>query len=105
MTLRGSEAFHHELGEMGKLHDKKQNDYGSPYDPFSNVRASEDFGISAWLGCLIRMNDKMSRLKTFARKGSLSNESVEDSLRDLAVYAIIALCLYQEESDRDDKGK
>tara|TARA_Y100000310_G_scaffold338983_1_gene430203 strand:+ start:1142 stop:1297 length:156 start_codon:yes stop_codon:yes gene_type:complete len=51
------------------------------------------------------MNDKMSRLKTFAKKGSLSNESVEDSLRDLAVYAIIALCLYQEESERDDKGK
>ncbi len=47
MALRGSEAFHHELGEIGRLHDKKQKDYGSPHDPFSNVRASEDFGIQA----------------------------------------------------------
>lgn len=97
MRRRGSEHFHEELLSLGELHDKKQQDYGTEADPFANVRAAEDFGVPAWLGCLIRMNDKMTRLKTFAKKGSLSNESVEDSLRDLAVYSLIALCLYKEE--------
>ena len=95
---KGSLEFHEELKELGALHDKKQQDYGTDADPFANVRAAEEFGVPAWLGCLIRMNDKMTRLKNFAKKGSLSNESVEDSLRDLAVYSLIALLLYREES-------
>jgi hypothetical protein len=95
----GSKEFHKELGELGKLHDRKQQDYGTDTDPFANVRASEDFGVPAWLGCLIRMNDKMSRLKTFSKSGSLTNEGVEDSLQDLAVYSLIALCLFKEQQD------
>ena len=98
---RGSEDFHKELKELGLLHDKKQRDYGTPSDPFANVRAAEDFGVPAWQGCLIRMNDKMPRLKNFSTKGELANEGVEDSLRDLAVYSLIALCLFKE---RDDEG-
>lgn len=93
---RGSEFFHEELEQLGLLHDKKQQDYGTNEDPFANVRASEEFGVPAWQGCLIRMNDKVSRLKTFCKKGTLSNEGVEDSLRDLAVYSLIALVLFRE---------
>ncbi len=92
----GSEEFHAELKSLGELHDRKQRDYGTDSDPFANVRASEDFGIPAWMGCLIRMNDKVQRLKTFCKTGELSNEGVEDSFRDLAVYSIIALCLFRE---------
>jgi len=78
------------------MHDKKQADYGSDDDPFANIRASERFGIPGWLGAIIRANDKVSRIQTFARKGELANESVEDSLLDLAVYAVIALTMYRE---------
>jgi len=95
--LRGSEFFHEELEQLGLLHDKKQQDYGTNEDPFANVRASEEFGVPAWQGCLIRMNDKVSRLKTYCKKGTLSNEGVEDSLRDLAVYSLIALVLFRED--------
>lgn len=91
-----SESFCDTLLEMKDLHLKKGADYGSDQDPFSNVRASEDFGVPAWLGAVIRGNDKMSRLKTFATKRILENESVEDSLIDLAVYSVIALVLYRE---------
>jgi hypothetical protein len=42
------------------------------------------------------MNDKMIRLKSMAVNGSLQNESVEDSLMDLAAYSILALILYRE---------
>lgn len=94
----GSERFHQILKELGELHDKKQADYGSATDPFANVRSSVDFGVPAWVGAMIRGNDKISRIKSFIRNGRLENEALEDSLRDLAVYAIIALVLWEEET-------
>lgn len=92
----GHPDFYRILGEMEALHEKKSADYGLGKDTLANVRASEDFGIPAWVGAALRMNDKMIRLKAFAQKGSLQNESVEDSLQDIAAYAIIALILYRE---------
>ncbi len=90
------ENFEGVLAEMAALHRKKNQDYGSDEDPFANVRASEEFAIPAWLGSIVRANDKMTRLKTFARKRQLANETVEDSLLDLANYAVIALVLYRQ---------
>lgn len=92
----GSARFHEILSELGQLHDKKQADYGTDSDPFANVRGSEEWGVPAWVGALVRGNDKIRRLQAMVRKGRLENESVEDSMRDLAVYSIIALVLYEE---------
>jgi hypothetical protein len=85
------------LDDIEKLHAVKQRDYGRDADPFANVRASEEWGVSPWIGALIRATDKVRRLQTYAIKGSLSNEGVEDSLMDLAVYSLIALILFREE--------
>lgn len=95
-----SQKFHDLCDAMKAMHDKKQQDYGRTNDPFANVRASEDFGVAGWAGCMIRANDKMRRLQKAAQGGTLSNEGVEDSLMDLAVYSIIALVLYREQHDR-----
>lgn len=93
-----SARFHKILEELGKLHDSKQSDYGRSGDPFANIRASEEWGISPWVGALVRLNDKVRRLQSFALKGTLANESAEDSMRDIAVYAVISLVLYELES-------
>ena len=74
------------LDEMRELHCKKAADYGRGQDCFANVRASADFGIPAYKGVLIRMNDKMHRIKSFCLNGKLENESFEDSLKDLAAW-------------------
>ena len=95
--MSGDPRLHELLKEIGDLHDKKQVDYGTASDPFANVRASQEFGISPWVGALVRLNDKVTRLKQFAKRGSLANESAEDSMKDIAVYALIALILYREE--------
>ncbi len=79
------------------LHDKKQKDYGRPDDPFANIRGSTDWGVRPWVGAMIRCNDKLKRLQKFASDGELANESVEDSFMDLAVYALIARVLSEEE--------
>lgn len=93
-----SERFHELLAEVGELHDLKQADYGLDDDPFANVRASAEWGLPAWIGAMVRGTDKVRRLQTFARKGELKNESVIDAFMDLAVYAIIARILYEEET-------
>jgi|SRR5690348_3067258 len=92
-----SARFHEILRELGDLHDRKQADYGRGDDPFANVRASSDWGVPGWIGAMIRGNDKLRRLQSLIANGKLENESAEDSLRDLAVYSIIALVLFEQE--------
>ena len=91
-----SARFHELLAEIAKLHDRKQQDYGTAADPFANVRGAEDFGVAPWIGAMIRASDKIRRIQKYARSGELANEAVADSFQDLAVYALIALVLWEE---------
>ena len=93
------------LDAMRAMHLAKSSDYGTADDPLANLRASDEFGIEPWHATLVRMNDKITRLKTFAKKRSLRNEGFEDTLIDLACYSILVLMLYRETlqpSGRDD---
>lgn len=92
----GSERFHAILRSLGALHDRKQADYGKDNDPFANVRAATEWGVPEWVGALIRATDKVRRLQTYARRGTLANEGVLDAFDDLAVYAVIARVLFEE---------
>ena len=91
--------FQKALDDILNIHRRKSADYGRTNDPFANVRASEEWGIPGWVGTLIRANDKVRRLQAAAQGSDLENEGVEDSLIDLATYAIIALVLYREQED------
>jgi hypothetical protein len=95
-SLRDGKKINALLDELRDLHIKKAQDYGTGEDPFLNVRSSVDFGIPPWLGVLIRANDKWIRLKKYARVRDLANESAEDSMIDMAAYALIALALHRE---------
>lgn len=63
----------------------KQVDYGP--DNINNAPGG------AMNGILVRMSDKMERLKnlTYHAEGDPNHESVDDSLLDIANYAVIAL--------------
>lgn len=91
------------LDQLWGLHCRKTTDYGSQTDYLANLRASETFGIPAWVGAMIRANDKVFRIQQFAQKGTLANEGVEDSLMDLAAYSLLALILYRETSEQKEK--
>jgi hypothetical protein len=84
------------LRDLGLLHDRKQQDYGREGDPFANVRGAAEWGVADWVGAMIRATDKVRRLQTFARTGTLANEGVIDAFDDLAVYAVIGRVLYEE---------
>lgn len=92
-----SEAFVDLLDEMRQLHESKSADYGSEDDPLANIRQGADFvNIEAWRGCMVRIADKVQRLKTFCRTGRLVHEGVRDTLLDLAAYSLLAIVLYDE---------
>ena len=69
---------------MTDLYERKNNDYG---DSFAKLRKEFDNAI------LIRIYDKFSRLKAL-KSGALqkvSDETIEDTLFDLANYCIMEL--------------
>jgi len=92
------ERFHEIVKEMVELHDKKNRDYaGSEY--LSNfLMCEKHMGVPAWVGCIIRLSDKMARIMNLAKTDEISvgNETITDTLTDLAVYAIIARILYED---------
>jgi len=102
-----NERFHKLLEEIGRLHDMKNSDYAEDVDPLSNFRLCEKFGIPAWKGCLVRMSDKMSRLFQLAKKeeASVKEETVVDTLKDLATYSLICVLLYEESCNPTYVGK
>lgn len=78
---------------MFSITKAKNSDYcGITDDPFANFSRVEAVGItSTERGFLVRMMDKMARLNSFVQKGVLEvkDESVEDTLFDLANYSIL----------------
>tara|TARA_X000000950_G_C13347258_1_gene430941 strand:+ start:203 stop:514 length:312 start_codon:yes stop_codon:yes gene_type:complete len=100
-----SERFKELLEEMKKTHDAKRHDYASVEDIFANFRTCEMGGIPAWKGCCVRLGDKFSRTMGFAKKELLEvkDESIKDTLIDMANYALIALILYEEYKDGKKK--
>ena len=91
------------LDTLRELHLSKSSDYGCPSgtDPLANIRNGATFvGIPAFKAAMVRLSDKVTRLKTFNSTGKLRFEGVEDTLLDLASYSLLALVLYREEQGK-----
>lgn len=71
--------------ELNQLYAKKNHDYG---DSFHDTFLEEGFAMSR-----IRLSDKLSRFKTLSKgyQQYISDESVRDTLLDLANYAIMTV--------------
>ena len=82
---------------------KKNTDYADTKDPFRNFRAAEVYDIPVGQAILIRMSDKMSRVATLLKnEAQVKEESVHDTLTDLANYAAI-LSTYLKYGRKDEK--
>lgn len=69
---------------------KKNSDYAGPSDPFANFRACEMIGIPAEQGIIVRLTDKLMRVSNLLKRPTeVSDESILDTLSDLANYAMI----------------
>lgn len=79
-------CLHHTLSQEARLlMEKKNQDYASEADPYANFRM---FGT---LGIVVRLGDKIARLKTFAERGDfkVSDEQLRDTLLDIINYAVL----------------
>lgn len=93
----GSREFLSILDELRELHLRKTLDYGVDEDALSNIRSSADIvNLPAWAGCVLRMMDKMHRLKAYFRRGRVEFDGLSDTLKDIACYAVIAEVLRRE---------
>lgn len=83
----------------------KNADYsGQGDDPFANFTAVERLGIcAAETGFMTRMADKYCRIVTFVKKGVLQvkGETIEDTLLDLATYALLLAAFIKSRRDRE----
>ena len=93
----GSREFLQVLDELRELHLRKTLDYGVDEDALANIRLSADVvNMPAWAGCILRISDKMHRLKAYFRRGRVEFDGIEDTLKDIACYSVIAEVLRRE---------
>ncbi len=87
------------LQRMADICRAKNHDYARPGDFYSNFRSVEQLDIPAWKGILVRMSDKWSRIVELSVKdAAVTDESIEDTLLDLANYALICILMRREDS-------
>lgn len=100
MTYKELEQLHRGTCDAARdIMKRKNHDYtDGSVDPFANFRAAEVLDLDPVVGVLLRMQDKIMRLKTFANKGKLdvANESATDAVTDIINYAILILGLVRE---------
>lgn len=90
-----------ELDSVLEIIKRKNADYtAGSNDPFANFSMCEVLGLAdKEIGVLVRMVDKIQRVKSFIKNGELQvkNESVQDALRDIIGYSLVLLGMTESE--------
>ncbi|WP_288745814.1 nucleotide modification associated domain-containing protein [uncultured Enterococcus sp.] len=76
---------------MAQTYGAKNADYGNSFD-----KSLDEFGIVA---SLVRITDKLNRAKQLSRKEAHVDESMRDTLMDLANYAVMTVLWMQAETE------
>jgi hypothetical protein len=104
-----SQEFIKLLDDIRDLHKRKNDGYAGKdaEDPWANFRMAEMLGISAFQGCLVRMSDKFIRVCNLSKDPTNEQvgEAITDTLMDLAVYSLIAICLRKEQNYDENNAK
>lgn len=81
--------------ELNNIYKTKNADYGNSFS-----ESYQEWGITS---AVVRMDDKMRRLKQLAKHDAqVKDERMEDTLLDLANYAIMTLGELRKESNSID---
>lgn len=104
--LRGHHRFYDLLSEIAVLHADKNKDYAGDHEALRNLKLCANGGIKPSQGCYVRMSDKWSRFEVLLKRmhetgdgPQVAGESLYDTLKDLAVYALLEVVLLEEEGD------
>lgn len=78
--------------DMAKTYAAKNHDYGNSFE-----QSLDKFGL---LAAVVRMGDKMNRIESLSKKeAEVKDESIKDTLLDLANYAIMTVMWLDGEKD------
>lgn len=81
------------MREMLKTYRDKNADYGDSF-----AKSYDEFGLVA---PVVRMNDKMERIKALSKADAkVKDESIKDTLLDLANYAIMTVVEIECDEDK-----
>lgn len=86
-------SFDEVTSEMSDIFHKKNSDYGGSF-----VESCREFGLTS---PIIRMSDKLNRLKSLSKCNSsakVKDEKIEDTLLDLANYAVMTILWLRNEN-------
>lgn len=95
------------LNQMWTIRQDKRQDYNvqakGNFLEIENFKMAELFGVPAWVGIMIRISDKFTRLASFVRKGynAVKDETVEDTLLDMANYSLLCLIEYRKQKEKE----
>ena len=83
---------------LRNLYDAKNRDYGDSFG-----KSFQEWGMP--MAC-IRLTDKLNRLCALTKSGEqrVQDESIEDTLRDLANYSIMTLIELERRKREQDEG-
>lgn len=87
------------LDEMADTFSKKNSDYGNAFEEIL-----DDFGASYAVG---RLKEKLKRLTKLitTNKQEVVDESIEDTLLDMANYAVLTIMWLQKQKEKQANGK
>lgn len=91
--------FEKTIKEIESILISKSGDYSSSLDKLSNFKlAGAIIGTTPHLNCLSLIATKVARLGVLLNtKDSPNNESIQDSVKDLANYALLLLMIIEDE--------
>lgn len=92
---------HDELCDRAfNLMQRKNHDYAADADALKNLRQCEQLGLcSVETGILVRITDKMSRMRQFIESGILQveDESIDDTIIDIINYSVLLrACIHEK---------
>ena len=92
--------FANEAKQCVELYSKKNHDYGNSFD-----KGMDNIGMAYGVG---RIYDKMNRLVTITKNGNeytiqINTETIDDTLRDLACYAIMMLTYRKRQINKEQQ--
>lgn len=93
-------AYHETIcRSLTDLYRRKNADYGDSFG-----KSFQEYGMA--MPC-IRLEDKLNRLKALTRSGNaqVKDESIQDTLLDLANYAIMTVIEMQIAAGQDGEGR
>jgi len=99
-TANGHPRFYELLEAMADTYSAKSNDYSGDV-PMKDIKEVSEIGIEPWVGVVVRLVHKFGRLKTLTkgRKAMCKDETIIDTLMDIACYSLITIILLEEKEN------